>query len=166
MSIDFTPRVASTPEETSTIGASVTRKLDPVIAHPFKVGFAESMSTVFLVAAAVSLLAFAIVWFMPQSMIADVCDEEELETGRRREGSFFGLFYLGRQLAVGVSSLLAGVLLDAWLGEPRRWHPLVGFGRYAAWLEQQLLDAVLRDVLRESEHILGEDVFRHDIEFF
>jgi uncharacterized protein YlxP (DUF503 family) len=31
---------------------------------------------------------------------------------------------------------------------------------------QQLLDAVLRDVLRESENILGEDVARHDIEFF
>ncbi|HXH49647.1 MAG TPA: DUF503 domain-containing protein [Terriglobia bacterium] len=31
---------------------------------------------------------------------------------------------------------------------------------------QQLLDAVLRDVLRESENILGEDVSRHDIEFF
>jgi uncharacterized protein YlxP (DUF503 family) len=31
---------------------------------------------------------------------------------------------------------------------------------------QPLLDAVLRDVLRESERILGEDVTRHDIEFF
>lgn len=28
-----------------------------------------------------------------------------------------------------------------------------------------LLDAVLRDVLRESENILGQDVTRHDIEF-
>lgn len=27
------------------------------------------------------------------------------------------------------------VLLDAWLGEPRRAHPLVGFGRVAKWLE-------------------------------
>ena len=31
---------------------------------------------------------------------------------------------------------------------------------------QPLLDAVLRDVLRESEKILGDDVARHDIEFF
>jgi Na+/melibiose symporter-like transporter len=54
----------------------------------------------------------SIVWFMPQSMIADASDEEELTTGHRREGSFFGLFYLGRQLAVGVSALMAGVLLD------------------------------------------------------
>lgn len=34
--------------------------------------------------------------------------------------------------------LLAGVLLDLWLGEPRRWHPLVGFGRCAGWLESRL----------------------------
>jgi adenosylcobinamide-phosphate synthase len=32
-------------------------------------------------------------------------------------------------LAVG------GVLLDRLLGEPRRWHPLVGFGRLADWAE-------------------------------
>jgi adenosylcobinamide-phosphate synthase len=33
---------------------------------------------------------------------------------------------------------LAAVLLDAALGEPRRWHPLVGFGRWAQWLERRL----------------------------
>ncbi len=31
---------------------------------------------------------------------------------------------------------------------------------------RQLLDSVLRDVLRESEMILGEDVAHHDIDFF
>lgn len=30
------------------------------------------------------------------------------------------------------------VLLDLWLGEPRRYHPLVGFGRLAAMLEARL----------------------------
>jgi adenosylcobinamide-phosphate synthase len=34
--------------------------------------------------------------------------------------------------------MLAAVLLDAWLGEPRRAHPLVGFGRMAKWLEQRV----------------------------
>ncbi|MDD0844260.1 adenosylcobinamide-phosphate synthase CbiB [Pseudomonas sp. Gutcm_11s] len=33
---------------------------------------------------------------------------------------------------------LAGVGLDAWLGEPRRWHPLVGFGDLAGRIEQRL----------------------------
>lgn len=32
----------------------------------------------------------------------------------------------------------AGFLLDRALGEPRRWHPLVGFGGLAAWVEQHL----------------------------
>ncbi|MDH5302224.1 MAG: adenosylcobinamide-phosphate synthase CbiB [Gammaproteobacteria bacterium] len=30
------------------------------------------------------------------------------------------------------------VMLDWWWGEPRRWHPLVGFGRLAAGLESRL----------------------------
>ncbi|AKU14017.1 adenosylcobinamide-phosphate synthase [Azoarcus sp. CIB] len=34
--------------------------------------------------------------------------------------------------------LLAGIALDHLLGEPRRWHPLVGFGRWAGWLEARL----------------------------
>lgn len=40
-----------------------------------------------------------------------------------------------------MSSLLiiaAALLLDAWLGEPRRWHPLVGFGRMCALIERAL----------------------------
>lgn len=35
-------------------------------------------------------------------------------------------------------AMLAGVCLDAWLGEARRWHPLVGFGRWANRLEHCL----------------------------
>jgi adenosylcobinamide-phosphate synthase len=33
---------------------------------------------------------------------------------------------------------LVAVILDAVLGEPRRWHPLVGFGRWAQYLERAL----------------------------
>ena len=35
-------------------------------------------------------------------------------------------------------AMLAAVLLDAWLGEPRRWHPLVRFGRLAVHIESRL----------------------------
>ncbi|GGA33091.1 adenosylcobinamide-phosphate synthase CbiB [Dyella nitratireducens] len=35
-------------------------------------------------------------------------------------------------------AMLAAVLLDRLLGEPRRGHPLVAFGRMAGWIEQHL----------------------------
>jgi adenosylcobinamide-phosphate synthase len=34
--------------------------------------------------------------------------------------------------------MVMGVLLDLLLGEVPRWHPLVGFGRYASYLERRL----------------------------
>jgi len=40
-----------------------------------------------------------------------------------------------------VLAMLAAVLLDWRLGEPRRCHPLVGFGRLASWLEARLNSA-------------------------
>ena len=40
---------------------------------------------------------------------------------------------------LGTSLLLAaGLLADRVLGEPARYHPLVGFGRAANWLEKRL----------------------------
>ena len=34
--------------------------------------------------------------------------------------------------------MLCALLLDKLLGEPRRFHPLVGFGHFALWIEQRL----------------------------
>ncbi|MFF2086706.1 MDR family MFS transporter [Nocardia sp. NPDC058176] len=54
--------------DTSTAGqvlqdSSIIQQLNPELARPFQVGFAESMSTVFLVAAGVALLALLLVLF-------------------------------------------------------------------------------------------------------
>jgi adenosylcobinamide-phosphate synthase len=35
-------------------------------------------------------------------------------------------------------TIILAVLLDMWLGEPRQWHPLAGFGRLALGLEKRL----------------------------
>lgn len=35
-------------------------------------------------------------------------------------------------------AMVAAVLLDTWLGEPRRLHPLVWFGRLVRWIEARL----------------------------
>jgi len=39
--------------------------------------------------------------------------------------------------AANAGGLLAGALLDAAIGDPRRWHPVAGFGSAAARLEQR-----------------------------
>jgi GPH family glycoside/pentoside/hexuronide:cation symporter len=55
-------------------------------------------------------------WFVPATLIADVVDEDELATGERREGSFFGLYSFGQQLATGLAILLTGVLVEGFAG--------------------------------------------------
>ncbi len=57
-----------------------------------------------------------VLWFIPQSMLADVADESELITGRRREGALFGIFSFTQQIAAGVALLLAGGLLEWYVG--------------------------------------------------
>jgi glycoside/pentoside/hexuronide:cation symporter, GPH family len=52
------------------------------------------------------------VWIIPASMVADVTDEDELDTGLRREGIYFGILNLGEKVASGGALLLAGLLLS------------------------------------------------------
>jgi GPH family glycoside/pentoside/hexuronide:cation symporter len=56
------------------------------------------------------------VWVLPGSMLAVVADQDELQTGRRREGLFFGLTNFGEKVASGAAFLVAGVLLDLFVG--------------------------------------------------
>ncbi|MEP6799843.1 MAG: MDR family MFS transporter, partial [Lapillicoccus sp.] len=44
---------------------SFLKSLDPVIAHPFLIGFSNSMSTVFFVATFIVAAAFVVSWFLP-----------------------------------------------------------------------------------------------------
>jgi EmrB/QacA subfamily drug resistance transporter len=50
----------------ATDDSSFIQKLSPVLAHPFKVGFAEAMDTVFLFAGLVGVLAFLTLLLMPK----------------------------------------------------------------------------------------------------
>ncbi len=45
--------------------SSIIERMDPVLAHPFKAGFADSMDLVFLLAAGTGVLAFVILLFLP-----------------------------------------------------------------------------------------------------
>jgi sugar (glycoside-pentoside-hexuronide) transporter len=67
--------------------------------------------TLFL-AAPLLAVGYAVVDLMPFAMLGDVVDEDDLQTGMRREGLYFGVFTLVRKLGGALAVFLALVLLD------------------------------------------------------
>jgi GPH family glycoside/pentoside/hexuronide:cation symporter len=45
------------------------------------------------------------------SMVGDICDEDELKTGHRSEGSYYSLFWWFIKLGTAFASLIAGILI-------------------------------------------------------
>ena len=79
---EFQAALAAHPDQAATLQAagsgnadlndtSFISRLAPVIAHPFKVGFSDSMSTVFLMGAAIMVVGFVIVLLLPEIPLAD-----------------------------------------------------------------------------------------------
>src|SRR5439155_8281246 len=52
---------------------------------------------------------------LPASMQADVIDQDELETGKRREGAYFGLWALVTKAAAAIT-LFVGLQILGWVG--------------------------------------------------
>jgi GPH family glycoside/pentoside/hexuronide:cation symporter len=50
-------------------------------------------------------------WVLPPSMVADVTDTDQLATGRRREGIYYGIMNFGEKIAAGGALFLSGMLL-------------------------------------------------------
>ena len=67
--------------------------------------------TIFAVAAAAGI-GYAMADLMPWSMLGDVIDEDELNTGERREGIYAGSFTFLRKLGGATGVLVAGIVLD------------------------------------------------------
>jgi GPH family glycoside/pentoside/hexuronide:cation symporter len=53
----------------------------------------------------------ACLWIIGPSMIADICDVDELETGLRREGMFSAAFTWSIKLSIAVTMILSGYML-------------------------------------------------------
>jgi GPH family glycoside/pentoside/hexuronide:cation symporter len=100
------------------LGTGATGAL--MVALPFLVGEGRPLGTgnVPALVAGHALVGFfaSTLWFVPATLLADVVDEDELATGARREGAFFGLWSFGQQLATGAAMLLTGVLVDGYAG--------------------------------------------------
>ena len=67
------------------------------------------------VVAPLGAIGYAVMDLMPWSMLGEVVDEDDLATGARQEGIFYGLFMFLRKLAGTVAVSLALMLLG-WLG--------------------------------------------------
>jgi sugar (glycoside-pentoside-hexuronide) transporter len=75
------------------------------------------------VVVALAGIGYTIVDLMPWSMLGDVIDADELETGERREGVYAGLFTFTRKLGGALGVALAGVVLDLAGFVPGREQP-------------------------------------------
>jgi GPH family glycoside/pentoside/hexuronide:cation symporter len=60
-------------------------------------------------------LGLCAVWLLNGSMMADVCDSDEIETGRRREGMFSAVFAIGYKGGIAAGALFGNYLLH-WCG--------------------------------------------------
>ena len=68
-----------------------------------------------LLSSLVAYLGLQGCWLMVDSMVADICDADEIETGRRREGMFSAVKGFAVKLAQAITAAIGGALL-AWSG--------------------------------------------------
>lgn len=68
-----------------------------------------------VVLAALAGIGVATAYLVPWAMLPDVIEVDELETGRRREGTFYGFFVLLQKLGLAVGLFLVGQALE-WSG--------------------------------------------------
>jgi GPH family glycoside/pentoside/hexuronide:cation symporter len=57
-------------------------------------------------------IGFSALWVLMASMMADVCDEDELETGERREGAYSSIYWWIVKLGLSASLAVSGLLLN------------------------------------------------------
>ncbi len=63
--------------------------------------------------AALAGVGVAVAYLIPWAMLPDVIELDELETGRRREGAFYGLFVLLQKLGLALGLFAVGQVLSA-----------------------------------------------------
>lgn len=76
------------------------------------VGYNPQNPYMLLIAAPFLAFHLGALFTMVPSMVADVCDLDELQTGTRREGMFSGIYWWIQKLGQAGASILSGVLLN------------------------------------------------------
>lgn len=67
------------------------------------------------------LLAGGMLMFftLASAMVADVCDEDELKTGKRSEGAYYSVFWWFMKMGMALAYLAAGILLEVTGFDPK-----------------------------------------------
>jgi len=77
------------------------------------IGYNPQHPYLLLIAAPFIAFGLGSVFTIVSSMLADVCDLDELQTGSRREGTFGAIYWWMIKLGQAAASLISGVLLNA-----------------------------------------------------
>ena len=84
-----------------------------IIGYALKwVGYNPQHPYLLLIAAPFIAFGLGSVFTIVSSMLADVCDLDELETGSRREGTFGAIYWWMIKLGQAAASLISGILLN------------------------------------------------------
>ncbi|MFC1624344.1 MFS transporter [Candidatus Omnitrophota bacterium] len=85
-----------------------------IIGYALKwIGYNPDQPYLLLIAAPFIAFGLGSLFTIVSSMVADVCDLDELQTGTRREGMFSAIYWWMVKLGLAVASLASGFLLNA-----------------------------------------------------
>jgi GPH family glycoside/pentoside/hexuronide:cation symporter len=83
-----------------------------IIGYALKwVGYSQETPYLLLIAAPMVAFGVGSLFTLMGSMISDVCDYDELETGERREGTFAAIYWWMVKVGIALSALIGGQLL-------------------------------------------------------
>jgi GPH family glycoside/pentoside/hexuronide:cation symporter len=84
-----------------------------IIGYALKwIGYNPAHPYLLLVAAPFMAFGLGSLFTLVSSMVADVCDLDELQTGTRREGMFGAVYWWMVKLGLAISSFVSGILLN------------------------------------------------------
>ncbi len=96
-----------------------------IIGYALKwIGYNPDTPYLLLIAAPFIAFGLGSLFTLASSMVADVCDLDELQTGTRREGIFSAVYWWVVKLGTAVTSLISGFLLNA-----TGFHQKLGLGQ-------------------------------------
>jgi len=97
-----------------------------IIGYAMKwIGYNQGQPYLLLICAPFIVFGLGSLFTLTLSMVADVCDEDELQTGERREGMFSAVYWWMVKLGLAIASFIGGALLtgtgfkqEVGLGQP------------------------------------------------